>query len=490
MSYPLLRRLPLSTLDRQVARASMQICHKIVMQQLYISRANVSKQWVVVSNPSEACINLTGFNLSCSGCDDVYCFPFNYTLLPGDEVTIWCSPGRLKLDEDNLLQPYLFWTQPDGSLRHKSFFTSSRANDVVLLDPFLVEVASIRVTVDGRREFRVLHCKSAHSKTLRSEIDTRFCVGCLSPPVFDKQTSRPSPESGKITSFPPRQREVYVYSRYWGIVSDKSLSKHSLAVILVPVVESVRAVLIYLMFNLFQSMGKPGPNVRSKVTSLLFMVLACNVTARKLMLGIKSGLLVTIASFTSVVLDQVAMLVLYLSLQRLYPVLTTSFQCMLVFDLGVYCINAIAVQFRFLDERTNWHPLFKYLTRLDHRYQGFVCMCGIGRELLLHLLFLLPFSSQPTQLWKVVGYLLVPFFTAASGIDFFRALVILLHMVRRSIDLINALWGHLEQHTTTYVKETYKDQEEKEVCDEEPQKELPPSAFSTPKKFRNRFRYY
>lgn len=53
MKYPLLRRLRLSGLDRQVARASMQICHKIVMQQLYISRLDVNKQWLVISNPSE-----------------------------------------------------------------------------------------------------------------------------------------------------------------------------------------------------------------------------------------------------------------------------------------------------------------------------------------------------------------------------------------------------------------------------------------------------
>lgn len=53
MKYPLLRRFRLAELDREVARASMQICHKIVMQQLYVSRADVSRQWVVISNPSD-----------------------------------------------------------------------------------------------------------------------------------------------------------------------------------------------------------------------------------------------------------------------------------------------------------------------------------------------------------------------------------------------------------------------------------------------------
>lgn len=52
-SFALLRRLPLGPLDRRVARAAAQICHNVLMQQLYISRADVRKQWLVVSNPSE-----------------------------------------------------------------------------------------------------------------------------------------------------------------------------------------------------------------------------------------------------------------------------------------------------------------------------------------------------------------------------------------------------------------------------------------------------
>ncbi|EGZ17144.1 hypothetical protein PHYSODRAFT_503320 [Phytophthora sojae] len=453
MSYALQRRLPLGPLDRQVARAGMQICHRIVMQQLYISRADAAKQWVVVSNPSEECVDLTGFRLSCSGTRDVFRFPTRYTLLPGDEVTVWCAPGGLKLDEDNLLQPYLFWTKADGSLRHEPFFSSkASANEVLLLDPLMVEVASLRVAADGRKEFRVLHCKSGHSRTVRSEIDTRFCVGCLSPPEFETRTSRPSPESGKITSPAPNEREVYVFSRYWGVVSDKSLFEHFLAVFLVPLIESFRAVLIYIMMCTFQPVSKSGlgPQLRTKVTTLLLMMLACDVVSRRLMLFIKSGLLVTIASFTSVVLDRVAVVVLYLSLQRLYPALGSSFQYMLTFDLGIGCVNAAAVHVRFLEARRDWHPLFKQFARWGHRSRGIICACGIGRELLLHLLLLLPFSDHPSPVWKAVGYLLVPLFTVASGVDFLRAVATILHMVRYPI------------------------------------KEAPPVVFSTPKTLRFR----
>ncbi|KAG7388798.1 hypothetical protein PHYPSEUDO_011817 [Phytophthora pseudosyringae] len=492
MSYPLLRRLPLGALDRQVARASMQICHKIVMQQLYISRADAAKQWVVVSNPSEQCVDLTGFRLGCSGCIDSFRFPPKYTLLPGDEVTVWCSPGGLKLDEDNLLQPYLFWTKDDGSLRYEPFFTSKvQTNEVLLLDPLLIEVASIRVAADGRKEFRVLHCKAAHPRTVRSEIDTRFCVGCLSPPEFEKRTSRPTPESGKVTSPPPEEREIYVFSRYWGVVSDKSLFAHFLAVFVVPVLESLRAVLIYIMLCMFQPVANSGlgPQLRSKVTTLLLMMLACDVIARRLMLCIKSGLLVTIASFTSVVLDRLAVLVLYLSLQRLYPALGSSFQYMLTLDIGVGCVNAAAVHVRFLEARRDWHPLFKQFARWDHRSRGILCACGIGRELLLHLLLLLPFSSHPSPVWKAVGYLLVPLFTVASGVDFLRAVATLLHILRYPIVQVKTRWRRLQRQPLMYHETVFEYEEEDAFSDEEPQKEDPPMAFSTPKTLRFRSSY-
>ncbi|CAI5701801.1 unnamed protein product [Peronospora effusa] len=483
MSYPLLRRLPLGSLDRQVARASMQLCHKIVMQQLYISRIDTMKQWMVVSNPSDECVDLTNFSLRCDGCSDVFYFPDKYTLQPGSEVMIWCSPGGLNLDKDNLLLPYLFWTTADGSLRHEPFFVSqAQFNEVLLLDPLLVEVASIRVTADGKKEFRVLHCKSMHSKT--SEIAMRFCVGCLSPPESEKRTSRPSPESEKVMALSSDSREIYVFSRYWGVGSDKSLVEHFLAVILVPLVESFRAVLIYIMLCMFQLELKNTleSQLRSKVTKLLLMILACDVIARRFMLCIKSGLLVTIASFTAVVLDQLALVVLYLSLQRLYPTLSMSFQYMLTFDLGVCCVNAAAVHVRFLEARHNWHPLFKQFARWDHTFRGFLCISGIGRELLLHLLLLLPFSNHPSSVWKAVGYLLVPLFTVATGGDLLRAVATLLHVVKYPIEQVKTQWRRLQMHCEG-VSEC---DEEDEFSEEEPQKEDPLMAFVTPQALRFR----
>ncbi|CAH0520990.1 unnamed protein product [Peronospora belbahrii] len=487
MSYPLLRRLPLGSLDDQVARASMQLCHKIVMQQLYISRINTLKQWVVVSNPSNKSVDMTDFSLTCDACCDVFYFPNRYTLLPGDEVTIWCSPRDLHLDHDNLLLPYLFWTNDDGSLRHEPFFKlQTHANEVLLRDPLLIEVASIRVDRDEKKEFRVLHCKSVHHRTLRSEIDTRFCVGCLAPPEFEKRASRSCPESGKVMLLPPDHGEVYIFSRYWGVVSNKSLVKHFLAVVFVPLVESFRAVLIYIMFCMFKSRNDLGPQLRSKVLTLFLMMLACDVIARRLMLFIKSGLLVTIASFTAVVLDRLAVFVLYLSLQRLYPALAVSLQYMLTFDLGICCVNAAAVHVRFLEARHNWHPVFKQFTRWDHKFRRFLCLCGIGRELLLHWLLLLPFSNHPSSMWKIVGYLLVPLFTVASGADLLRAVATLLHVVEYPIVLVKTKPRCLQPRREGKKNEVYECQEEDDFSEEEPQKEDPPIAFSTPKTLRFR----
>jgi hypothetical protein len=141
MAFCLQRRLRLPSLDRRVARGSMQICHKVVMQQLYISRVDTQKQFLVISNPSEEAIDLTGYIVADANATKVFRFPRKYILLAGDEVTIWCSPGSMDLDTDNLLQPFLFWTRPDGSLRNAPFFLKGKMNEIILLDPCMIEGA-------------------------------------------------------------------------------------------------------------------------------------------------------------------------------------------------------------------------------------------------------------------------------------------------------------------------------------------------------------
>ncbi|GLD95336.1 hypothetical protein PINS_up003980 [Pythium insidiosum] len=88
---------------------------------------------------AQQAIDLTGYTVANSDATKIFRFPNKYILLAGDEVTIWCSPGGIDLDTDNLLQPYLFWTRPDGSLRHAPFFMKNTSNEVILLDPYMIE---------------------------------------------------------------------------------------------------------------------------------------------------------------------------------------------------------------------------------------------------------------------------------------------------------------------------------------------------------------
>lgn len=392
---------------------------------------------------------MTGFTITSVDGRQEFCFPPKYMLLAGDEVTIWCAPSEIDLDVDNLLQPYLFWTRESGALRSAPFFTPGEVNEVLLVDPFKVEVASLRVAEDGeRKEFRVLHCVSRHPRTVSSRIDTRFCVGCLSPPEFQKRATLPSPDSGKVRD---RGRDVYVFSRYWGVVSDKSLLEHFLSILFVPLLECFRALLIYVLLCTMRPLSSPAEatyvlppsseSLRLKTTAIILLMLACDVMARRLSLCIKSGLLVSIASFTSVVLDQLALIATYASLARVYPALALSFDRLLHFELTASLLNMAAVHGQFLERRAQWHPLFKQLARLEYRFSALFCVCGIARQLILLLLLLLLPSSRPSEpeslglfllsSSRLAAFVLVPLSTVAMGVDAVRAVAILLHLLQR-----------------------------------------------------------
>lgn len=304
-------------------------------------------------------------------------------------------------------------------------------------------VASLRVAEDGKKEFRVLHCVSVHPRTVASSIDTRFCVGCLSPPEFQRRAFSPSPDSGKVPrSSPPRGRDVYVFSRYWGVVSDKSLLEHFVSVLLVPLLESFRALLVYVLLATFhhEQSHAVGTHVRLKVVAIALLMVACDLMARRLSLCIKSGLLVSIASFTAVVLDQLATIATYTSLQRVHPDRQQTFVAMLRFELAVSLTNMAAIHCHFLEERAQWHRLFHHLSVLEHRFQTVISLCGLGRQLLLLLLLLQPFSSPLSSQWQIVGYVLAPLFVVAAGFDALRALATVLHLVRYPFMAANRAW--------------------------------------------------
>lgn len=314
-------------------------------------------------------------------------------------------------------------------------------------------VASLKIYEDGRKEFRVLNCISQHPQTsMRSSVyDSQFCVGCLSPPELQEKKWKHRKSNNSNSS----ESDVYVFSRYWDVVSDKSLFAHFLGIFVAPLVECTRALLIYLLLAIFHSggsssttpviLGLAGPQLRTKLFRLVVLMTACDVLTRRITLWIKSGLLVTVMSFASVLLDQLALVALYTSLEQLYPSLAAPFRSLLCFELGISAVNMAAIQLGFLEFRDQWHPAFKEVSRWNYHFCYAVFLCGVGKEVLIHLLLLLPFQSQDqdedydqglarylqlARVWKLVAYLLVPLFTISTGIDFVRGVATLLHLLQ------------------------------------------------------------
>lgn len=299
---------------------------------------------------------------------------------------------------------------------------------------------------------------------MRSSVyDSQFCVGCLSPPELqEKKKWRHSKNNDNSES------DVYVFSRYWDVVSDKSLFAHFLGIFVAPLFECTRALLIYLLLAIFHSgrgdegssshisaliLGRrlAGPQLRTKLFRLVVLMTACDVLTRRISLWIKSGLLVTVMSFASVLLDQLALVALYTSLEQLYPSLASAFRSLLCFELGISVVNMAAIQLGFLEFRDQWHPAFKEVSRWSYHFRYAVFLCGVGKEALIHLLLLLPFQGlsneqslypdedlqaqaqqiyQMALVWKLVAYLLVPLFTISTGIDFVRGVATLLHLLQ------------------------------------------------------------
>lgn len=288
-------------------------------------------------------------------------------------------------------------------------------------------MASLQVSELGKQEFRVLHCVSMHKQTRRAARDGKFCVGCLSPPESYKTTTPNGVTSG---------RDVYVFSRYWDVVSHKSYVAHFLAIVLAPLLEIVRALLIYLLLAIFQQLKRDGAGISSpllgvKIMRIIAVMMLCDVLARRVSLWIKSGLLVSVLSFMSVILDQLAITAVYTALEWLYPPLGPSFHALLQFELGLSCISMAGIHFGFVELRHTWPPIFKELMRWDYQWQSRMVTCALARELLLYLLLVLPLLERPVSpWWSILGYALVPFYTFAIGMDFVRGVATLLHLVQ------------------------------------------------------------
>nr|CCA25639.1 conserved hypothetical protein [Albugo laibachii Nc14] len=412
MNIALLRRVRYPRLDRKVARGTHQICHQSVMQRVYISRVDVQKQWIVIANPTDGSVDLSGYIITSTDGRQTFRFPRKYTLLSGDEVTVWCAPGWIALDTDNLLQPYLFWTTENGALRDTPFFTSS-SSEAILLDSFMIEIASVRIDSNGNLSFRVRHSRSIRGMFIQAMHEIPRCLG-LRMKNFKVQSAH-THLRWRILA-----RRVYIFSRYWNIRSDLSLWKHLSCTFLAPILETLRLLSIRNVWILVHDSERhsSGQLVFSLVLYAL-VILWVDWAARCLCLFIKSGILVSLLSFTSVLLDHIVNWGLFSSLARLYPQHATQLTRLWRLDIGISFLNLIASQVDVIRYRTKWPPTLVFISRWDYRLDGFICANGIGRVLLSFVLLLLPFDPTSDH-FRWIGFSLIPSYTLALLVDFIR----------------------------------------------------------------------
>ncbi|KAL0586841.1 hypothetical protein ABG067_003461 [Albugo candida] len=357
-------------------------------------------------------VDLSGYIITSTDGRQTFRFPRKYILLSGDEVTVWCAPGSIELDTDNLLQPYLFWTMENGALRHIPFFTST-SNEAILLDSFMIEIASVRIDLNGNLSYRVRHSRSIKGMFVQAMHEVPRCLG-FRMKTFKVQSTH-THLRWRILA-----RRVYIFSRYWNIRSDISLWKHLGATFLAPILETIRLVSIRNVWVLVQDSERLLSS--HLVLSLLLyalIILWCDWAARCLCLYIKSGILVSLLSFTSVLLDHVVNLVLFTSMAILYPQHSTQLTRLWRLDIGISFLNLIASQVNVIRFRHKWPPMLIFISRWDYKLDGFICVNGIGRILLPFVLLLLPFDTQSGH-FRWIGFSLIPSYTLALLVDFIR----------------------------------------------------------------------
>ncbi|CAK4667774.1 hypothetical protein LEN26_006450 [Aphanomyces euteiches] len=396
MPYATLRRVLVPPLDRRVLRGTMQISNATAMQQLYISRADIEAQWVVISNPSMKNINLTHYTLTDETATRVFHFPKGYILQSGEEVTVWCVPGTNGFNSNNLLDPYLLWTSLDGALSSSPFFLRSQhVHEVLLVDGYLTEVASLQLTSNGQKTFRV-------------------------------NSATPQPLSYPyLNSFHfERSHGVYIFSRYWGVVSDPAYSAHFAAVAFTPVIEVARILLMYcLLAQVYLDPTGLNP-------LLLLLAGACDMASRFGSLYIKDGQLATFLSFSAFTVDQFQLMVIYQSLSVLYPSVQGLYSTLLTVELTLNLISLAGTPAHFFTRRRAWHRIYRLTESIIYRFPTFVTTCYVGKELFFFLLHLKAASPLfPPLVISVVLYLCIPLVVLSTTMTISRGISIAVHLL-------------------------------------------------------------
>lgn len=274
-------------------------------------------------------------------------------------------------------------------------------------------VASVRIDSNGNLSYRVRHSRSIKGMFVQAMHEVPRCLGFRMKTL--KVQSTHTHLRWRILA-----RRVYIFSRYWNIRSDISLWKHLGATFLAPILETIRLVSIRNVWMLVQESERLLSS--HLVLSLLLyalIILWCDWAARCLCLYIKSGILVSLLSFTSVLLDHVVNLVLFTSMAILYPQHSTQLTRLWRLDIGISFLNLIASQVNVIRFRHKWPPMLIFISRWDYKLDGFICVNGIGRILLPFVLLLLPFDTQSGH-FRWIGFSLIPSYTLALLVDFIR----------------------------------------------------------------------
>jgi hypothetical protein len=287
-------------------------------------------------------------------------------------------------------------------------------------------VASLQVSKSGKQDFRVLHSAFNRTDCNKSRHDSNACLGCFSPP---------SNRSWNI----PKKRKYngnYVFSRYWGVVSDKSTFSHMLAVVLCPLIECIRALMIIRLGQ--ESHRQNYQTLHDQTLQIIFSTtIFCDIFARYLCVYIKSGVLVSLISFSSFVLDQMMKVSLYLSLKTLYPLEEVFVMQLLSLELSLSLVTPVAYQLGFVQERHQWEGISTKLFQLNYRLRKASSFCAMAKETMLWILHILPFqNSSSASNWKVVSFYLIPLFTLSVLADFVHSMIGVVYLLRRTL-LVN-----------------------------------------------------
>ncbi|KDO35648.1 hypothetical protein SPRG_18811 [Saprolegnia parasitica CBS 223.65] len=377
MASAKLRRVFLPTLDRRVARASMQIYSATAMTGMYISRADIEEQWIVVSNPSAYDIDLSGYTLANENGTRIFRFPRHYIIFAGEETTVWCTPGATAFNPRALREPYLLWTQPNGSLAHTPFFNHKDAqHDVLLLDPYLSEVASLQITASGHKTFRVRQCRA--------------------------------PADG-----------AYVFARYSNVASDASSLAHVVAVVITPVLEMGR--LWLLMTLLLQVHWVPA----STEPHLLVYAFVCDIAARVASLFLQHASLASFLAQTSMGIDQLHVVVVYLALSTAYPAISI-FRTLMTAELTANFVGLLGADR--VAQQSRWHPMHMMLEGAIYIHPLIFAGCYLAKESLVYMLFLKATLPSTTIAMHALIYLCVPLFAVSTAISIARGATVALHL--------------------------------------------------------------